>query len=313
MANEDKKEAEGGNSAGRLTKIFAAVGGSVMVPVLVAVLSKWLDPAFLMSKHSPTTATSASTEPRKEETATALVAKSIPPTTSPAPGPMHPNRKGVAKGTHAPPSPPLVKKTSGELVSPKLGENFYSYGWSTAAKDFARNNNVDPNLFRFVEQLPDGSRHPSIHVLPDEKMGFLSTKEEFDNYTLHVWWRWGEKPTAKANFGRRAAIMLHIQGPDGGVAGALPQSIVVQLREGHAGSLWVIAPENVVKYRARIRKIPGQLAPIYDPNANEQPLASRGTEQRPNHWAGVIFPRDYDPKIAEARAKEVSHKPGTVW
>jgi hypothetical protein len=57
MADEEKKAAEGGKSAGGIAKVVAAVFGTVLAPVLVAVGIKWADPSVWKSNPPATTAT----------------------------------------------------------------------------------------------------------------------------------------------------------------------------------------------------------------------------------------------------------------
>jgi hypothetical protein len=91
----------------------------------------------------------------------------------------------------------------------------------------------------------------------------------------------------------------------------MPQSVIVQLREGHAGNIRLFAPENVIKCQAKVRKIPGQIAPVYDQDAPETPLASPGFDPEEKGWNGTIYCRDFDPQTYEDRPKEPSNKPGT--
>jgi hypothetical protein len=80
---------------------------------------------------------------------------------------------------------------------------------------------VDPATIFWVE---DGLIHTS--GIPN---GYIRTKESYDNFKLHVEWRWVEEPT-------NSGVLLHVQGKDM----IWPLAIECQLMHGHAGDLVLI-------------------------------------------------------------------------
>ena len=59
-----------------------------------------------------------------------------------------------------------------------------------------------------------------------KKVGYIRTVASYENYKLHVEWRWPEKPS-------NSGVLLHRQGPDQ----SFPLCIEAQLKSGSAGDL----------------------------------------------------------------------------
>jgi hypothetical protein len=59
--------------------------------------------------------------------------------------------------------------------------------------------------------------------------GYIRTRETYENYSLHVEWRWMEEPT-------NSGVLLHVQEPDM----IWPLAIECQLMHEHAGDLVLI-------------------------------------------------------------------------
>ncbi|MDA3824040.1 MAG: DUF1080 domain-containing protein, partial [Bacteroidales bacterium] len=59
--------------------------------------------------------------------------------------------------------------------------------------------------------------------------GYISTKEEYSSYKLHVEWRWTEEP-------KNSGVLLHVSGEDM----IWPNCIEAQLMSGNAGDLVLI-------------------------------------------------------------------------
>jgi hypothetical protein len=73
-------------------------------------------------------------------------------------------------------------------------------------------------------------REGSILHFTGKQTGYLSTRQSFANYHLHIEWRWGEKPAkGKSNSG----IFLYTRKPDA----IWPCGIQVQVKEGSSGDL----------------------------------------------------------------------------
>ena len=72
-----------------------------------------------------------------------------------------------------------------------------------------------------------------VMIVPGEVMGGIITNDEYENYTLSLEWKWGEKVTKARNSG----VLVHVSGPDS----VWPKSIEAQLAAGKAGDLWVVS------------------------------------------------------------------------
>jgi hypothetical protein len=104
-------------------------------------------------------------------------------------------------------------------------------GWYTFLKESGKNN--DP---RKVFTVEDGMIHIS-----GEEWGCITTEKEYENYTLTVEFKWGEKTWApRADRARDCGVLIHSRGADGGYGGVWMHSIEVQLIEGGTGDLLVV-------------------------------------------------------------------------
>jgi hypothetical protein len=217
VADEEKK------SRGSTVKIVATVFGAIIAPLTVGLALKWFDPANYRS-----------TQPQGS-----------PASQPAAQGPTTPGRGA---------SPPLIL----HLVSLKLSDHFYSYGWSAPDMAVVRNDNVDPAFFRYAG-TPSSIAVTGQH----NRIALLETKNEFEDYTLYVDYRRDEKTWGpREGKARAAAILLHATGPDGvlalaGTSAALwPQSVLVSLTEGTAGSFRLMGAPGKVKGIAKVKEIP---------------------------------------------------------
>jgi hypothetical protein len=151
-----------------------------------------------------------------------------------------------------PPPPPLNNTLS--LVTPDLSKHFYTFNWNPDLERDERKDVIAPTLFRYEEK-------PSRIVVPGgQRQALMITKEEFEDYTLHFWYRWGEK-TYRLGEGkaRRAAILLHITGPDGAFNGIWPQCIVVNFGEGQTGSFRLMGTPGRIQGVAKVKESPDRL------------------------------------------------------
>ncbi|MCI0639983.1 MAG: DUF1080 domain-containing protein [Gemmataceae bacterium] len=64
--------------------------------------------------------------------------------------------------------------------------------------------------------------------------GYVITDKEYENYTLKVEWRWGERVHVK--YGRNSGVFVHVVGPDK----IWPKAIEAQLMAGRAGDFWLV-------------------------------------------------------------------------
>ena len=73
----------------------------------------------------------------------------------------------------------------------------------------------------------------------DEDIGYVATKEIYQDYHLHVEYRWGRK-NSRDKFVRNSGVLLHGVGPDGSQNQVWMTSIECQLAQGCEGDLIVI-------------------------------------------------------------------------
>ena len=69
-------------------------------------------------------------------------------------------------------------------------------------------------------------------VCKGQKPGYLLTEAEYENYVLHVEWRWGESIAS----GRNSGVFVHTSGPNK----IWPRAVEAQLAAGHAGDFWLV-------------------------------------------------------------------------
>ena len=277
MGDEKPTPADAKKSGGNLTKVIGVVFGAVIAPILVAVGVKYLSP----KDHPP--------DPAAKTT---------------------PTDKGPVT------TPPEAKKplTSGNLITADLAENFYSFGRSAESKAVVRDDKVDPNWFRFVATSPGPNAQPSIYIPGTEEVGFLSTKNTFENYSLHVWWRWGEKTYGnRAEKARWASILLNIAEGSDGSSGVMPTAIVVHFREGQVGNIRLMGPEDAITCSATARRPEGQVRPVFDKSAPPLELASTGKPPieitgKKMQWDGTIYRKNFN----EAEYEDVKQDPKSL-
>ena len=108
-------------------------------------------------------------------------------------------------------------------------------GWYTFLKESGKNN--DPKKVFTVE---DG-----MIRISGEEWGCITTDKEYENYTLTVEFKWGEKTWApRADRARDCGVLIHSRGVDGGYGGVWMHSIEVQLIEGGTGDLVFQIPND---------------------------------------------------------------------
>lgn len=92
------------------------------------------------------------------------------------------------------------------------------------------------NLNNWTIHLPDTVNEADVFRVEDGKIfvggipnGYIKTKEMYDNYELHVEWRWLEEP-------KNSGVLLHATGEDM----IWPNCIEAQLKAGNAGDFVLI-------------------------------------------------------------------------
>ncbi len=127
-------------------------------------------------------------------------------------------------------------------------------GWSIYVTD----SKVNPATFFYVK---DG-----LIETPGVPMGYLRTKKEYENYRLHVEWRYPEKPT-------NSGVFIHTLGPDK----IWPRHYQCQLKHLSAGD-FIIQDEGL---RATVRDT------LYVSTAKVKPIAPKlrpSSENKPGEW-----------------------------
>jgi hypothetical protein len=177
------------------------------------------------------------------------------------------------------------KETNINLVTHGLSKRFYTFAWNPDLGKDERKDAVDPALFRY-EESPD-----RIVVPGGARPVLLTTKDEFEDYTLNFWYRWGEKQWGRAEGRpRRACILLHITGADGAFNGIFPTCVCVNLSEGDAGSIRLMGVPNRITCTAKVKESPDRLRREFvGGDAKETPQATFVPEE----WKNLILRRDF--------------------
>jgi hypothetical protein len=127
-------------------------------------------------------------------------------------------------------------------------------GWSIYVAD----QKISPENFFYVK---DG-----VIETPGVPMGYLRTKKEYENYRLHVEWRYPEKPT-------NSGVFIHTVGPDK----IWPRHYQCQLKHLSAGD-FIIQDEGL---SATVRDT------VYVSTAKIKPIAPKlkaSSENKPGEW-----------------------------
>jgi hypothetical protein len=156
---------------------------------------------------------------------------------------------------------PAKPKTFLEMVNRNFGADFYIFTWDPELEKSVRKETIDPVYFRYEE------KPPRIVVtggpIKEERVhnAILLTKNDFEDFTLHFWYRWGEKQWGSQEekpHARKAAILLRT-GPDGKFndEASWPECVNVMLGDGNCGSIRLRGAPGVVKCMARVRERDG--------------------------------------------------------
>lgn len=108
-------------------------------------------------------------------------------------------------------------------------------GWYTWLRDIGRD--TDPNG---VFTVADG-----MIRISGEDWGGITTDEEYENYTLVVEFKWGEKTWGnREHAARDSGVLIHSKGEDGGYSGVWMHSLEIQMIEGGTGDLLVVGDNS---------------------------------------------------------------------
>ena len=256
MADESKPQS--GGISGHLTKIVAAVFAGIICPIAVAVGLKWAN--TVVPEKEPAKPAEVPKEKEKEK---------------------EPPRKEYKPGDVI------------DLVTPNLAEHFYQFAWNEQEKKDMRSDVIDPELFRY-----DDREKPArifVTVGNGKKRSGLSTKAEFENYVLNLWYRWGKKPEIgpkdpREGFPRSAAVSVHVTGADGAVVQGVAQNFAIRLGEGQFGTINLTALPGVLTCKAKVVEtiLPDKkLRRVFSPDAPSIPISS----QEPEEWVPPLILR----------------------
>jgi hypothetical protein len=189
------------------------------------------------------------------------------------------------------------------LVTPDLKNHFYTYAWDDAVRQEVPRDTIDPALFRYDQR-------PARIVVPgDERWALLTSSRSFEDYSLQLWFRWGTRQWGPAEGRpRRAAVLLHVTGPDGGWKGMWPQCVTIHLGEGDTGTIRLAGVPKSISCRAAAKEAPDRLRRfVIGPDGKEVPQVL-GV---PPAWQGIIqrlgFPEDI---VRDSEGYLVGVKPG---
>jgi hypothetical protein len=122
-------------------------------------------------------------------------------------------------------------------------------GWEL----FIPDKNVDVNT---VWSVKDGIIHCT-----GNPAGYMRTKCDFNNYKIHVQWRWPGK-------GGNSGVLLHMSGADK----VWPKSIECQLMSTNAGDFWLIDGTDIKEHQGiEGRRVPKRA------DSSEKPLGQWNT------------------------------------
>ncbi len=108
-------------------------------------------------------------------------------------------------------------------------------GWYTFIKD--RGRNIDP---RKVFTTGNG-----LIRISGEEWGCITTNDEYENYTLVLEFKWGQKTwEPRLQNARDNGILIHSVGDDGGYNGTWMHGIECQIIEGGTGDLLVVGDKT---------------------------------------------------------------------
>lgn len=123
-----------------------------------------------------------------------------------------------------------VEQNSGKS-SVKLFNGLNLDGWYTFIKD--RGKNTDPNKVFTVNK--------GMIRISGEEFGCITSNEEFENYNITVFYKWGRITYApRTEKARDSGLLLHSVGDDGGSDGTWMHSIECQIIEGGTGDFIVV-------------------------------------------------------------------------
>lgn len=201
----------------------------------------------------------------------------------------------TSKETPKPPESGVV-----DLITPNLADHFRQYAWNEEQQKDAWSDVIDPNLFRY-EDKPG-----RIFVVGSPRDAVLNTRAEYEDYTLHLCYRWGGKSyygpkEPPEGYPRKGSVGVHATGVAGTVSGIFGQGVAVRIGEGQFGTINVNGLPGVLTCKAKVietQRPDGKLRRVYSPDAPAIPIASR----EPENWQPAMILQRGFPDYADYKA-----------
>jgi hypothetical protein len=214
--------------------------------------------------------------------------------------PDKPEKSGKDPSTE--PVPPVVVPKAPEgtihLLGPNLGEHFYFVAFDSKSEKAARYEVSDSEAFQYKDS-PE-----RIVVTPLEKSkephgnAVLTTKEEFEDFTLRFRYRWGDKTRqAGTDRARKAAILLRA-GSEGNYSdeNAWPECVSVMIGDGVCGTIKLTSAPRSLTCQARVKERLGGKLEFLGPEGDPLSLECGVDPRLGDHtvpWANYIFRRGF--------------------
>ncbi|MEM6916284.1 MAG: DUF1080 domain-containing protein [Verrucomicrobiota bacterium] len=111
-------------------------------------------------------------------------------------------------------------------------------------ESFVQHLNVEASLATDFDEVWQRTAEGHLRVT-GKGLGYLRSKETFENYHLVVEYRWTEPTYAsRADRARDGGVLFHISGSDGAFGGTWPACLQAQLIEGGSGDLVCLPTEE---------------------------------------------------------------------
>lgn len=128
-------------------------------------------------------------------------------------------------------------------------------------------------------------------------MAVLLTKDEYDNYDLRVRYRWGDKTHGNREKKSRLGCVL-VHAGDDPAHGPFPQSVVVVVQEGAAGTVRLLAASGRLTALARAKESPDRRRREFVGGAATE---LRQVTGEPEGWDGTIWRKGFPPFLNDTK------------
>jgi hypothetical protein len=137
-------------------------------------------------------------------------------------------------------------------------------GWYTFLQHRGRDN--DPKKVFTV--------HEGMIRISGEEWGCITTQAEYEDYKIHLEFKWGGQTHApRLNNTRDSGLLLHSQGKDGGSEGIWMHSIECQIIEGGTGDFIVVGDgSDYFQITSTVAADKQEGSFVYEPKGREQTI-----------------------------------------